>query len=127
MAQQTSYAFLIKDAEVVLGGLNENEADFQHMEVPRQELQVLVDRARVIAREQATFTASKQAATKELTEIAIAARALITLLRVAIRQRYGKDSEKLVEFRMQPFRSRTRKTTAPPPEPEEPPLPPGTE
>lgn len=126
MPQQTSYALLMKDAEVVLGGLNENEADFQYLEVPRQELQVLVDRARVIAREQATYTASKQAATKELTEIAIAARALITLLRVAIRQHYGKDSEKLVEFRIQPFRSRTRKPAAPS-EPVEPPLPPGTE
>lgn len=123
MPQQTSYALLMRDAEVLLEGMAENPNDFQHLEISRQELQELIERAKVIAREQAAHTASKQAATKELTAIAIEARALITLLRVGIRQRYGKDSEKLAEFRIQPFRGLTRKTA----EPETPPPPPPTE
>jgi hypothetical protein len=45
---------------------------------------------------------------------------------ISVRQYYGKDSEKLIEFGLQPFRGRTRtpKPTPPPTGPEAPaPLP----
>ena len=41
-------------------------------------------------------------------------RGLATVLRVAIKEHYGPDSEKLVEFGIQPFRGVTRKPRTPP-------------
>lgn len=39
---------------------------------------------------------------------------MATVLRVAIKEHYGPDSEKLVEFGIQPFRGVTRKPKTPP-------------
>jgi hypothetical protein len=44
---------------------------------------------------------------------------LATVLRFSLKQFYGPRAQKLVEFGIQPFRSRTRKPNPPPPPPTE--------
>jgi hypothetical protein len=123
MPRQTSIA-VIGEGEALLTSLGDNPADFQHMEGSRQELQGLVDQAKVLAKEQAAFTATKQDTSKRLSAVLKQIRSLLNLLRIAIKQHYGNDSEKLVEFRLQPFRSRRaarpvpETPTPPPPLPE---------
>lgn len=118
MPRQTSIT-VIGEGEVLLASLGDNQPDFQHLEGSRQELQGLVDQAKVIVKEQAAFTASKQDSSKRLAVILRQIRALLNLLRIGVKQRYGNDSEKLAEFRIQPFRG--RKVARPVPEPAGPP------
>lgn len=125
MPRQTSIA-VIAEGESLLTSLGDHPADFQHMEGSRQELQGLVDQAKVLAKEQAAFTATKQDTSKRLSAVLKQIRALLNLLRTGIKQRYGNDNEKLAAFRLLPFRGRKvarpvpEVPTPPPPLPEKP-------
>jgi hypothetical protein len=78
-----------------------------------------VTRIHDLSQEQASLTARKQDITRRLQYETVEAHRLATVLLLGIKAHYGIDSEKLVEFGMQPFRGRTRKVQ----EPETPPLP----
>jgi len=120
MPRQTSVT-VIGEGEALLTSLGDNRPDFEHLEGSRQELQGLVDQAKVLVKEQAAYTASKQDSSKRLAGVLKQIRALLNLLRTGIRQRYGHDNEKLAAFRLQPFRG--RKVARPVPEPPAPPPP----
>jgi hypothetical protein len=68
----------------------------------------LVGVAQELNREQAALTAAKQEASRKLQEVLREALRLATVLRFAIKDHFGPDSEKLVEFGLQPFRGKTR-------------------
>jgi hypothetical protein len=70
-------------------------------------------------RSQASFAASKQQASQQLTSLMLECQRLATVLRFSLKQHYGPRSEKLTEFGLQPFRSRTPKPVPPPPPPTE--------
>ena len=76
----------------------------------------MVNHAQELNRQQAALTAAKQEVSRQLDEVLREALRLATVLRFAIKEHFGPDSEKLVEFGLQPFRGRTRK-----PKPETPP------
>jgi hypothetical protein len=92
-----------------------NGSGLGHLEVPREQLESLAIRGRGAMLRQSELIASKQEASKELREVMIEGQRLVTLLRVAVRQHYGIDSEKLAEFGVQPFRGRRRSKVEPPP------------
>jgi len=69
----------------------------------------LVAHAQALTREQAAQTAAKQETSKKLQDVLNEAKLLATVLRFAVKEHFGRDSEKLVEFGLQPFRGRTRK------------------
>jgi len=81
-----------------------------------------VSRVQVLAQEQAAMLASKQEATRQFQVAMAETQRLATVLRFGVKQHYGIDSEKLVEFGIQPFRGKTRKVKEPetPPGPEAP-------
>lgn len=81
-------------------------------------LDVHLDQARALYSEQGAHRASKQEATKRLMGVLRAGNAVADLVRTGIREHYGADSEKLVEFGIQPFRGKKRQVTATPTEPE---------
>jgi len=58
--------------------------------------------------QQASLTAGKQAASKRLAELVRGARRMLDFLDTGVRQHYGPEAEKLVEFGVQPFRSAPR-------------------
>ena len=80
----------------------------------RAELEALTVRGKELIQKQSELTAEKQDASKELRKLIVEGQRLATVLRFAVRQRYGIDSEQLAKFGLQPFRGRRRKTDEPP-------------
>jgi hypothetical protein len=73
-----------------------------------------------ILAEQSVFQANKQLASQRLQTLVNQGGKLATVLKAIARQHYGHGNDKLVEFGIQPLRSRPKPTvvppTAPPPE-----------
>jgi hypothetical protein len=58
--------------------------------------------------QQASLTAGKQEVSKRLAELVRGARKMLTFVDTGVKQHYGNQAEKLVEFGVQPFRSAPR-------------------
>jgi hypothetical protein len=97
--------------------LADNSGDLPHLETHGNLLGDLLTQAQDLTAQQAALTASKQEISKRLQGIITEGRKLATFLRVGVRQHYGNRAEKLVEFGLQPLRSRRRtaKTESPTP------------
>ena len=113
MSKETTYAGILGEWErwttALLG-----DASLAHLEVPRSELESMTVRGKELIQRQSELTAEKQDASKELRKLIVAGQRLATVLRFAVRQRYGIDSEQLAKFGLQPFRGRRRKEEEPP-------------
>lgn len=120
MARDPQYGVTINGWERLATSMETNAQDIPHLEAQRQELADTLVQVREVSTRQAALTAAKQEATKELQTLLAEGRKLATFLRAGIRQRYGNRSEKLVEFNLQPFRSRSRPAAEPPKAPEPP-------
>ncbi|HSS51404.1 MAG TPA: hypothetical protein VLX28_20875 [Thermoanaerobaculia bacterium] len=66
-----------------------------------------------ILSEQAAFQASKQMTSQRLKILVNQGDKLTTVLKAMAKQHYGNGNDKLVEFGIQPLRSRTKPTVAP--------------
>ena len=105
-----SYDKNVSEWELLISSLEANAADLPHLEIPRANLQGLLEQARTLAHQQDFHRANWLQASRKLQELLDLGQKLATFLRVGLRQFYGKKSDKLVEFGIQPFRglSRTR-------------------
>ena len=102
-----------------------NSAELPHLEGHRTRLVELLRQAQELANQQAALTASKQETSKQLQGLISEGRKIATFLRVGVKQHYGNRAEKLIEFRLRPFRSsRSRPAELKPPTTE--PQPPAT-
>jgi len=70
-----------------------------------------------LSQEQAGLTADKQDVTRQFQEALADAQRMATAMRAALKSHYGPDSDRLVEFGIQPFRYKSRKRTEPEPLP----------
>jgi hypothetical protein len=122
MPKLTTYSDHLNHWQVLLTALEENEASLPQLTLSRDKLQALLTQALARVNTQAVHTAAKQEASSELVTLIDQGSKLATLLRNGVREHYGNRSEKLAEFRMQPFRGRN-KGVVPPPEPPEAPVP----
>lgn len=95
-------------------------AETPQLEASRVIFGAMVDQVNVLVQRQAELTADKQDVTQQLQENLVEAQRMATALRAALKVHYGPDSERLVEFGIQPFRGKSRKRK----EPEAPPPPP---
>jgi len=114
MSKETTYAGMLGDWERWATALLADGSAVGHLEVPRAQLESLTVRGKELIQKQSDLTASKQDTSKELRKLIIEGQRLVTVLRVAVRQHYGIDSEKLARFGLQPFRGRRRKADEPP-------------
>jgi septum formation inhibitor MinC len=107
-----------------------NAKDLPHLEGHRVELADTLAKTEDLTTQLAALTASKQDISKQLTALMDNGRKLATFLRVGVKQNYGNRSEKLVEFGLQPLRTRRKPadtpTPAPTPTPTPTPAAPGT-
>ena len=110
MAKELKYGVTLNGWESLLASLVANGGDFPQLEMYRQQLAAILAQARQATLEQAAMAASKQDASQRLKSLLAEGRKLATFLRGGVRQRYGNRAEKLVEFNLQPFRGRPRKT-----------------
>ena len=109
----------LEDWEQIIAAYASNQPDLQHLEAQRAELASLVDQARSASRQQESHTAGRQDMSRQLEAVIERGRKLATFLRAGAKERYGNRSEKLVEFGVQPLRTRSKpKSIQPPPGPE---------
>ena len=115
MSKETTYAGMLGDWDRWTGALTANDPPLGHLQVPKEQLGSLARRGKELIQTQSELIAAKQGVTKELQQVMVEGQRLVTLLRAAVRQHCGIDSEKLAEFGVQPFRGRRRAKVEPPP------------
>jgi hypothetical protein len=112
------------DLQRLSAALTANAGDFENILGALTEFQTLVGQMQDAATQQALLTSAKQVATKRFQDLLRIGRAQGVLLRNAARVRYGRGSDKLAQFGVQPFRGRKitlAETPTPDPDPETPP------
>jgi hypothetical protein len=99
--------------------------ELPHMEVVRPELVQMLEEARNLVIQLNALTASKQDTRRRLLQVIRSGEGMVDVMRTAARQRFGPDSEILVQFGVRPLRSRsqTAEPTTPTPENPESPTP----
>src|SRR4051794_11497681 len=108
MAREPKYGVTLNGWDRLLAALEANAPEFPQLDAYREELKAKIAAAQEASSQQAALAASKQDVTKRLQGILADGRKLATLLRGGVRHRFGNRAEKLVEFDLQPFRSRIR-------------------
>jgi len=106
---------MLGDWQRLLGTLEANAAEIPQLEPFRLKLIGLMNQALDVNKRQAELKASKQAASKQMRQLANDAQRLASGVRVMLKEHYGIRDEKLAAFGLQPFRGRKKTTT-----PEEP-------
>jgi hypothetical protein len=85
-----------------------NAAELPFLEPKRLRLNTVLAEVRSLTAEQASLQSRKQEVSKRLAELMQEGNTLVVFLDTGVKQHYGSRSEKLVEFGLQPFRSRPR-------------------
>jgi hypothetical protein len=122
MARETTYAGMLGDWQRLLGTLEANSAEIPQLEPFRLKLVGMMNQALDVNKQQAEHRAGKQAASKQMRQLATDAQRLASAVRGLLKEHYGIRDEKLAAFGLQPFRGRNKKATTP----EEPQAPPPT-
>ncbi len=116
-----SYAGQANEWEKLIRSLIANLALLPQLEGARLKLEGLLGSFRELAAQQAVHQATKQEMSKQIQAVMRDGRKTASMIRAVLKEQYGNDSEKLVEFGVQPFRARVRKPaeepTAPDPQP----------
>lgn len=116
MARVRRFLNVLNGWDQVAAAQEANAAEIPHMEAPLVKLRALIEQARSLTQQQGALTASKQEASKTLRKTLREGQKLVDLMRTAAIERFGADHEKLVEWGVQPFRGRAKKTVTKPPE-----------
>jgi len=96
------------------GSVAANAADLPQAAIPQAALDKIIAEVDQIFVDQAAFRASKQVTSQRLLTLFDQGDKLATVLRVLVKQHYGNGSDKLVEFGIQPLRTRPKPTVVPP-------------
>ena len=123
MGIKQSYAESSKEWEGLLRALVANLAQLPQLEGARVKLEGLLAGFRDLAAQQAVHQAAKQETSRQIQALVRDGRKTATMIRAVLKEHFGHDSEKLVEFGLQPLRARVRKATAKPPAEEPAPVP----
>ena len=123
MRRPTSLADHFQEWELLLAALDQNLGDLPQLEGARNRLNGLLEQARILMPLQAAQASMKQSTSEQLEAVLSTGRKVATVIRFTVKEHYGIRNQKLTEFRLQPFRSRTVPPTLPPPESPAPPAP----
>jgi hypothetical protein len=99
-----SYGEAMKRMELRNAAVAANAAELPHLEPKRLRLSDVLVEAKGLLTEQASLAARKQEVSKRLAELIQEGNTLVAFLNVGVKQHYGRRSEKLTEFGVQPFR-----------------------
>lgn len=113
MPKETTYAGMMGEWQHLIDTLTENGDELAKLTPNREELKSLLERAQDASKRQTVLTAEKQEITKQLKGFISEGQRLSHILRLSLKAHYGIRSEKLVTFRMQPFRGRKIKEGEP--------------
>jgi hypothetical protein len=122
-----TYGDHLKEWQMMDAALTANADELPQLAASHAKLAGLLAEFRQLLQEQAALQAGKQQASQGLLSVVGKGSKVMTAVRAVLREFYGHTNEKLVEFGIQPRRTRSR-TPVPDPEPEpepiEPPAPP---
>jgi hypothetical protein len=116
MARLRRYLNCLNGWDEVGAAVEAHSKELPHMEMVRPELLGMLEEARSLVVQVNALTASKQEAFKKLQQVLRSGEAMVDVMRTAARQRFGPDSEILVEFGVNPFRGRPRASETETPE-----------
>ncbi len=105
----TSYADIVRDWELLLEATNDNDSVQAGAQAQREALAAALARVRVQKALQDSRTASRQEATQDLKEMITQGREMARRLRGVTKAILGTKSERLVQFRVSPIRTRSRR------------------
>lgn len=103
-----------KEWRAVARGTAANAAELPPTQIQRTALEGVIGEVDQILAEQAAFQASKQTTSRRLQALVSQGAKLSTVLKAIAKQHYGHGNEKLVEFGIQPLRSRPKPTVVAP-------------
>src|ERR1700712_886501 len=92
-ANQTVYTMMIGDWQRLLATLEAHVTEVPQLEPFRAKLGTLVSQALDASKQQADLKASKQAASKQLQQLASAGRKVASVVRLALKEHYGASDE----------------------------------
>ena len=119
MAQVYLYMNRVNGWAQVVAGVLANELQVPELLGALPSLELLINLMRSLSVQFSVLRASKQELAQQIKAVLREGDALADFLKTGARAHYGSNSEKLVEFGVQPFRGRPRtKVTEPPPLPE---------
>ena len=104
MSKVPQYMHTVAGWEVTNTGLTANKVE--HLEPKRIELEEKMIRFKDKSTQHGVLTTSKQEVSKEMQVLFREIETLVAFIRAGVRQHFGKDSEKMIEFGLQPFRGR---------------------
>jgi hypothetical protein len=104
MAIERRYMNRINGWAQLAAGVNANPQEAEHLQPGTVKLQGLHTRAIELSKQQAALTTAKQEVTKQLRQVLREGDSLADFIRTGARAYFGKESEKMFEFGMQPFR-----------------------
>lgn len=116
MARVPEYMKRVAGWEQFLGAFIANAENFVKFEPERERLEQITGRFKGLINQRAAHAASKQDASREIRDLFREGETLADHLRTAVRTFFGLNSEKLVEFGLQPSRARRRRKAPPGPE-----------
>ncbi len=105
----SSFADIIRDWELLLEAANDNESVQAGAQNQRVALQAILVQVRAQKARQDSCTATRQQATQDLNDMVEHGRELARRLRGVAKSILGTKSERLVQFRVSPIRSRARR------------------
>ena len=111
-------ADFVKEGNRIVGVVRANAASLPHLQLPIDTLEAILSSLDELVIQQGTLQASKQEISGQIRATLDDGLRYMTFVRKGVRAQFGPRSEKLVEFGMQPFRGRSRRTeTVKPPVP----------
>lgn len=120
MADSRLYMNTVNGWDKMDTAVTANATQVPNLEINLEGLRQKSKRARELYAQHAAMTAAKQEVWKDLQEVLREGDAVMKFLKEGVKAHYGKDSDKLIEFGVQPFRGLTRKPVVKPPAPETP-------
>jgi hypothetical protein len=120
MARLRRYLNCLNGWEEVGAAVEAHADQLPHMELVRPELMALLEQARDLVAQLNAATSRKQETYQLLKRVIRSGEGMVDVMRTAARQRFGPESETLVEFGVQPFRGRSRTPAPVTPNPESP-------
>ncbi len=110
MAEERLYMNAVNGWDQMATAVAANNDQVAHLEVSLPKLRERSQRARSLYAQYAAMRAAKQEVWKELQQVLEEGEAEMRYLKEGVKAHYGKRSEKLVEFGVQPFRGIKRRS-----------------
>lgn len=117
MARETKKTAILGDLQNLSATMELNKELLPDLEPFRLKLSGIVTQTVDATKQQAAMRASKQELSKQVRQFLTDGQRVADVVRTAVRDHFGPDSEKIAEFGLQPFRGRKVKAATEKPTP----------